>query len=280
MSPAGWPGTIRQCHGLPKGFSNPYEGAILLKLHIDTAPVWEAYREDCECPLCLLYNRVEADGVSYFLGESVMEPSQRIEVNQKGFCAKHFKQMYDVGNRLGLALMTHTHMKETLRRQRELAERLKDSAREEAARPAIGRLVRRKGVPTIAEEARAFKSLDESCALCERIDNSMRRYIHTILYMYGHEADFPGLFRASKGMCLKHYGETLAMAQAELGGQTLETFVNDITDIEIKNFERLEGEIDWFTRKFDYRNADKPWGNSKDAVKRSINKLRTHIIDD
>ena len=86
-----------------------------MKQHIDTAPVWESYRQDCECPLCLLQAKVEASNVDYFLGESVMEPSQRIEVNKKGFCPGHFKMMYDAGNRLGLALMTHTYMKETVK---------------------------------------------------------------------------------------------------------------------------------------------------------------------
>ena len=47
----------------------------------------------------------------------------------------------------------------------------------------------------------------------------------------------------------------------------------------IENFARLEKEIEWFTLKFDYRNEDKPWGNSRDAVKRSINKLREQIIE-
>ena len=85
-----------------------------MKLHIDTAPVWEAYRTDCECPLCLLNDRVEAASVEYFLGDSVMEPSQRIEVNEKGFCGRHFALMFDAGNRLGLALMTHTYLKNTI----------------------------------------------------------------------------------------------------------------------------------------------------------------------
>ena len=48
-----------------------------MKQHIDTAPVWESYRQDCECPMCLLHARAENANVSYFLGESVMEPSQR-----------------------------------------------------------------------------------------------------------------------------------------------------------------------------------------------------------
>ena len=56
--------------------------------------------------------------------------------------------------------------------------------------------------------------------------------------------------------------------------------VDTLTDIELKNFERLEGELEWFTAKFDYRNQDKPWGNSRDAVKRSVNKLCRQVVED
>ena len=41
-----------------------------------------------------------------------------------------------------------------------------------------------------------------------------------------------------------------------------------------QNRARMEKDIEWFTLKFDYRNQDKPWGDSKDAVERTVNKLR------
>ena len=108
----------------------------------------------------------------------------------------------------------------------------------------------------------------------------MERYLYTILYMYKHEPEFPKLFAESKGMCLKHYEEALAMAPQHLSGDMLRQFVNTLIDLEQVNFDRLEKEIEWFTLKFDYRNEDKPWGNSRDAVKRSINKLRGQVIEE
>jgi len=39
------------------------------------------------------------------------------------------------------------------------------------------------------------------------------------------------------------------------------------------SLETMCKDIEWFTLKFDYRNQDKPWGNSKDAVPRTIRKL-------
>lgn len=252
---------------------------MTVKQHIDTAPIWESYRQDCECPLCLLAAKVESSTVDYFLGESVMEPSQRVEVNQKGFCANHFKLMYDAGNRLGLALMTHTYMKETIGALKKNAARAKDAAAAEAGKPIFKRLGGQKG-GGLAEAAEELKKLENTCLLCDRINENMERYIYTVLYMYKHEAEFPDLFAASKGMCLRHYAQALEMAPKHLSGDTLKRFVDTLTDIEVQNFDRVEGELKWFTDKFDYRNQDKPWGNSKDAVKRSVNKLSHQVIED
>ena len=250
-----------------------------MKQHIDTAPVWDSYRQDCECPLCLLQAKVEASNVGYFLGESVMEPSQRVEVNQKGFCAGHFKMMYDAGNRLGLALMTHTYMKQTITELRKIAEQARGEAAAEAGKPIFKRLGGQKGAG-LQEAAGAVRKIENSCLLCDRIRENMERYVYTVLYMYKHEAEFPALFAKSKGMCLSHYAQALEMAPKHLSGETLKHFVDTLTDIEEKSFDRLEGEIEWFTNKFDYRNQDKPWGNSRDAVKRSINKLSHQVIED
>ena len=250
-----------------------------MKQHIDTAPVWESYRQDCECPICLLHNKADTANVGYFLGESVMEPSQRIEVNQKGFCAAHFKRMYDVGNRLGLALMTHTYMKQTTKRLGDIAVQVKQAASVEAGKPIFKRLGGSKSAG-FQESVAALRAIEDSCLICERVQENMERYMYTVLYMYRHEAEFPELFARSKGMCLRHFAQALEMAPKHLSGDVLKRFVDTLTELEMKSFERLDGEIEWFTSKFDYRNQDKPWGNSRDAVKRSVNKLCHQVIED
>ena len=84
-----------------------------MKETIYTIPVNEAFETPCECPMCKLENRFENDRVNYYLGPSLMEPDNRIETNESGFCAKHFALMYNTrANRLGLGLIIHTHMHE------------------------------------------------------------------------------------------------------------------------------------------------------------------------
>ena len=36
----------------------------------------------------------------------------------------------------------------------------------------------------------------------------------------------------------------------------------------------MQEDVSWFCRKFDYRYYDEPWYNSRDAVERTVNKLR------
>ena len=40
-----------------------------------------------------------------------------------------------------------------------------------------------------------------------------------------------------------------------------------------QNLERIEDELTWFVDKFDYRNKDADWKNSKDALQRTMQKL-------
>ena len=223
-----------------------------MRYHIDTIPVWDAYKQGSECPLCDLRAASEQAYLESFLGASVMEPAVRIEVNQKGFCQRHFAQMLHMKNHLGLALMTHTHLKETMGR-------LKPAA------PMKNHLPR--GKKTVSEA-------DGACILCDRLSHTMNRYLYTVLYLWERDADFKKAFTASKGLCLPHYRSLAAMAAQEFSPAEARAFLSSLEILQQENMARIEKELEWFTQKFDYRNSCKPWGNSKDAPERAIWKLR------
>lgn len=221
-----------------------------MRYHIDTIPVWDAYRTDSECPLCDLRAKAEADYVERFLGASVMEPDVRIEVNEKGFCGPHFAMMFAEKNRLGLALMTHTHLQETIAKQ------------EKQTAPKRGLLTKRKPAPPP----------DATCVLCERLDHTMNRYLYTVLHLWRTDPAFRKAFEASKGLCIPHAAQLREMAAGDTA------FLVSLDTLQRENLARIEQELEWFTLKFDYRNTDKPWGNSRDAVERAINKLRGKCV--
>ena len=52
-----------------------------MKETIYTIPINEAYETDCECPLCELESKREAEAGEYSLGPAMMEPDFRIDSN-------------------------------------------------------------------------------------------------------------------------------------------------------------------------------------------------------
>jgi hypothetical protein len=253
-----------------------------MRQHIDTIPLWDAYKSDCECPLCKIRSQNEAMYVENFLGASVMEPDTRVEVNEKGYCPHHFQMMFDAGNRLGLALMTHTYLKETMKKIDTFSKEALTAAAEQASKPLSARLMSKisaKKEDALSAASSKIEKTTHTCILCERLDATMERYLYTLLYLWKKESEFRRAFESSKGLCLPHYAQLLQMAKEELSGQELKDFVQTLTQLMHDNLERIEKELEWFTLKFDYRNQDKPWGNSQDAVERSINKLRGHTVE-
>ena len=102
----------------------------------------------------------------------------------------------------------------------------------------------------------------------------MERYINVIFYMWKKDDEFKTKFKNSKGLCLKHFEILLEAAQKNLHGQTLSDFTSIIILKQISELERIQNDIHKFTLKFDYRNKDADWKNSRDAVSRGMQKLQ------
>ena len=250
-----------------------------MRYHIDTIPVWDAVKLESECPLCALRRSTERAEVDRFLGGSVMEPDTRVRVNEKGFCQRHHVLLYAQQNRLGHALMTHTHLRQT----REQAEKILHAAAQGAQAGKEAPLMKRAlgrggGRKALAEAADALDALTGSCILCESIEQNVRRYAYTLLHLYGHDAAFRQAFQASKGVCLRDAALLLRMAGEALSAAQQAEFAADLERLTAESLRRVEDELEWFTLKFDYRNADKPWNNSRDALERAVTKLRSWCL--
>ena len=237
-----------------------------MKYTLDTMPVLDAYREDCECPLCRLRINSEDSYVDSMLGEAYMEPDIRIKTNETGFCTRHFSLMYDRRNRLGLALMTHTHMLEVISSLEKLLASGGDA-------PRGGLLASLRGGASSSGTPQAIRARIGGCVICEQVDGAIERYAYTIAQLVFTNSEFRAMLEKSKGFCLPHLALVLEMADKTLNAKQAAEFKQLVSKIEMENLKRVAGELEWFTLKFDYRNADKPWGNSRDAVERGVNKL-------
>ena len=238
-----------------------------MKEQLYTIPVNDAFNEPCECPLCKIYDNLEQESIDFMLGPSYMEDDIRMETNKTGFCTKHIKQLYDRQNRLGIALMLHTHMKHTGKHIEKMAKSCNSSKKS---------LFGKKEKSPLIDY---IKEIENSCYICNRIENVFDRYIKTVIHCYTHDDDFKKKFNESKGFCTKHYGMLYEYAEKTLNSSALNNFISDLNDIYINNFKRVTDELEWFIDKFDYKNENEPWKNSKDAIQRSILKTNGLFIE-
>lgn len=253
-----------------------------MKEKIYTIPVNEAFGQDCECPLCLLENKLENEYIDYCLGPSLMEPDCRIETNKKGFCRRHYEQLYNrQENRLGLGLVTDTHIREQLAKIREAGKVLIDEANDtKSSGSLLGSLAGKLGVKRQAGSGPSSKlvalldAIDNSCTICGKLEYTMDRYLDVVMYLWSKEEEFRKKFSEKKGFCLVHLKMLLLAAEKYLSANDCRKFHGILLEQQLENLDRIEKELEWFTKKFDYRYNDAPWGNSKDALPRSIQKLK------
>ena len=223
--------------------------------------------KESSCPLCALYQKCEETEIDRSLGGSVMEPDARIRVNERGICCKHHQQLFMMQNRLGHALLVDSHSKEHLKKLDAL-EKLVPQAQPKKSLFGKGKN------PSTLELAEAFENLSNSCVICEDIDSHMQRYMYTFLHLWKTDTKFKKTWEASKGMCLPHAAAMLRHADKHLNAAQQAEFSQSLLQLVKNNLAEDEKDLEWFTLKFDYRNQAKPWGNSRNALERTINRLR------
>ncbi len=235
-----------------------------MKEQLFTIPVNEALEKECECPVCVMRQKLEKASLEYTLGPSYMEDDIRMVTDKAGFCPMHAKELYRQQNRLGLALILKTHMDRTI----------KDVERLANGPVTGGGFFKKKSDAPVVEY---MKKLNSSCFICERVESVFERYIATIFYLYERDREFGEKLAKSKGFCNEHYALLYEQAPMRLSGKNLQEFIDMLNEVYLSNMKRVRDDLEWFTDKFDYRNADAPWKNSKDALPRTI--LKTNSID-
>lgn len=242
-----------------------------------TIPLTDAFKAEDECPFCFIQRILEQDAISFILGCAYMEDDIRATTDEIGFCSEHLKKMYEYGNRLGNALILHTHF---IALQKELNQKI------EAFTPTKNGLLAQFKKAKVSPD-KAGNILNDwinekthSCYICDSINHDFERYMKTFFYLIETSEDFRNLFKNGKGFCLAHFGNLMAISDTELNDKYKETFYSILfTQMQI-HFKRIEEDLSWFIDKFDYRNKDADWKTSKDAIPRSIQKLSSIYVQD
>ena len=244
-----------------------------MREQIDTIPVNEAFSSNDECPFCYLHRQMEQRAIRYFAGPSAsyMEPSVRAITNQHGFCPDHMQKLYDYGNPLGCALMVQTYYESVLLLLR--------TQLENRPQPAKKGLLQRKKPSSATPIWEEIQQQVDDCAICRRVEESMQRQ-YRVFFSLLKDAQFRCMVENSKGFCMHHFEKLLEVAQEKLPNAQQEWFYTTVLKQMQSNLSRVQGDLDWFIDKFDYRNASAPWKNSKDAVSRSMQKLKGIYVAD
>lgn len=243
-----------------------------MKEKIYTIPVNEAYDTDCECPLCVLEQKLENEAIEYELGAAMMEADHREESNNKGFCNHHFEQMFYSGNKLSLALVLDTHLDELRKRLDKYSKSVK------SAESSKGGLLKKSGAFDVAKDiSDTLSGVEKTCMVCEKIEFTMKRYIDVLLYMWVNDENFRKKFDRSKGMCIKHMRMVMDTIPSSLKNKNVGEFLSALFIKQKAELDRMQEDIHKFTLKFDYRFKDMEWGTAQDAPIRTIEKIAGYI---
>lgn len=244
-------------------------GGFLMKEQLYTIPLNDAFAVDDECPFCFIEQKLENDLLDFTLGSSssYMESDIREQTDKEGFCRYHFHKMFQYGNTLGNAWILKTHYEKM---GREFADEVK---RFKPVKLSFMDKLKRSREVNNSMTAWCLEK-QKSCYICRQYDDTYARYIDTFFFMYKKDEAFRQKVAQSKGFCLVHFGDLCQAAVEKLPENQKDEFFEMIFSLMQENISRISGDVSWLVEKFDYRNQDADWKNSKDAIQRGMQKLK------
>ena len=222
-----------------------------MKETIYTIPINEALEKQCFCPLCEMYKDIERSEIKYAVGPAMMEPDFRELTNKKGFCKKHIADLNAESKALALALVFDTHLAEI--------ENIMDAD-----------LLEKKGLFKKDDATQKFvselESIKDSCIICERIENTFKRYIDNFVYLLKKDSDFIEKVLKTNGFCMEHFTMLAKKAKEEFSDSDFKKYFLSLAEHQKKRVSETHRYIKNFVDKFDYRNKDKPMDAPKDML--------------
>lgn len=209
-----------------------------MRSDICSIPVEEVFEPKEGCPICRMRNMLENRMAEYITGAAMMEPEVRKVTNEKGFCLRHYKMILSRKNRLSVALMLESHLKEM----------------EKKVKSPVAK----------AETSRCF--------VCDEVERNMTALISNTLKKYESDMEFRHLFEKQETLCLPHFYELCSAADKKMGRRFRGEFKSAAKELTLRSIESLHGDVKHFCDMFDYRNngENADWGNSRDSLERAV----------
>lgn len=240
-----------------------------MKEQLYTIPLNDAVNAQDECPFCFIERSIDQDLLDFVLGSgsSYMEADIRDMTDRAGFCRPHFQKMFDYGNTLGNAWILKTHY------MRIIGEMKKEFASFKPGKTSLKNKLMKNAAEGNAIGVWAQEKT-KSCYICKQYAETYERYMDTFFYLYKNDEEFRNKIQASKGFCLPHFGDLCNAADNQLPDKMKEDFYASMFELMESNMSRVAEDVAWMVEKFDYKNKDADWKNSKDAIQRGMQKLK------
>ena len=234
-----------------------------MKETIYTIPINEAFDKDCNCPICTIENKLEAEGIQYALGPAMMEPDFREMCNKKGFCKTHYKNLMESKKALPLALVLQSYL------QQQYEDIFTDKVSEKT--PKKGLFAKGSDELTSAlKMTEHINTTSSSCVVCEKVSKTMDRYYTNIIYIWKTQPEFRRKFASKKGFCIPHFSKLIEFASQGLGTEDFKEFYHTIVNIQEKSLDKNYEDISAFIRLFDHASDKKASNDVKNSTKNSI----------
>ena len=115
-----------------------------------------------------------------------------------------------------------------------------------------------------------LENIEKSCYICGRIECSFEKLTENIMYLWESDSVFRKKLQSQKMFCLPHFRILSEQSAKKMSKKTQKEFSRSVMEVTENYFNSVRGDVDHFCRKFDYRFQDEPWGNSKNAVEKSV----------
>ena len=115
---------------------------------------------------------------------------------------------------------------------------------------------------------------ESTCFICDSVNKTFNAYMKTFFTMYEKDPEIKEKLKNTKGFCLDHLKVVLEGADTYLKGEKRKEFYDIVLPMMQENIKRIYEDVAWFIEKYDYKNKDADWKNSKDAIQRGMQKLR------
>jgi hypothetical protein len=221
-----------------------------------TIPINEEFEKYDGCPLCRLHKKFEEQNLEYIMGAAMMEPDVRVETNKSGFCVRHYDKMLEMKNRLSLALMLETHLKEI----QKMAENVTDGGKKQAR-----------------QAAAQLSDIADDCFLCRRISSTLEKYCNNIVFLWKTEPEFREKFLRQPYFCFAHTSALLKSGLDNLSAKQFPSFSSDLLSITKNVLEKYLDEVSTFTKSFDYRFSNIELGEAKLGCEHAVDWLTGNI---